>query len=144
MKRLILSPAKFFLVSKNGEGYIDVVVGVLVSMMVLVLALNVFSFLTVKQDMDYFAKEMIFSATAYGKTTDEINTRYSELTTETGLNPTISWQTTYFDSFNETVQYGDTITVTLTYHTFLKGFGVFQIPVTLTAKHSGLSQMYWK
>jgi hypothetical protein len=130
--------------SKGGEGYIDVVVGVLISTMLLVLIINVFSFLTVKQDMDYFAKEMIFVATAYGKTTDEVNSRYTELVTETGLNPTISWQTTYFDSFDETVQYGDTITVTITYHTFLKGFGVFQIPVTLTAKHSGLSQMYWK
>lgn len=130
--------------SDRGEGYIDVVVGVLVSMMVLVLALNVFSFLTVKQDMDYFAKEMIFSATTYGKTTDEVSTRYNELVSETGLNPTVTWQTTYFNDSDKTVQYGNTITVMLTFSSCLKGFGVFEIPITLTAKHSGLSQKYWK
>jgi len=130
--------------SKRGDGYIDVVVGVLVSMMLIVLSLNVFSFLTVKQDMDYFAKEMIFSASAYGKSTGEVNTRNNELVAETGLTPTITWLTTYFNASAKTVQLGDTITVTLTYSTYLKGFGIFKIPITLTAKHSGLSQRYWK
>lgn len=135
---------KSILKSKRGDGYIDVVVSVLVSMMLIVLALNVFSFLTVKQDMDYFAKEMIYSASAYGKTIGEVNTRYNELVAETGLNPTITWQTTYFNASAKTVQLGNTITVTLTYSTYVKGFGVFKIPITLTAKHSGLSQKYWK
>ena len=130
--------------SNKGEGYIDVVVSVLVSMMLLVLTLNVFTFLTIKQDMDYFAKEMIVSATTYGKTTGEITTRYSELTAETGLPPTITWQATYFNATAKTVQYGDTITVTLTYQTYVKGFGVIKIPITLVARHSGLSQKYWK
>jgi len=135
---------KSILKSKRGDGYIDVVVGVLVSMMLIVLSLNVFSFLTVKQDMDYFAKEMIYSASAYGKTTGEVNNRNTELVAETGLNPTITWQTTYFNASAKTVQLGNTITVTLTYRTYVKGFGVFKIPITLTAKHSGLSQKYWK
>ena len=130
--------------SKRGEGYVDVVVSVLVSMMMLVLALNVFSFLTIKQDMDYFAKEMIFSSTSYGKTTEEVNARHSELVDETGLNPSITWQTIYFNVSAKTVQLGNTITVILTYSTYVKGFGVFKIPITLTAKHSGLSQKYWK
>ena len=130
--------------SKRGEGYIDVIVSVLVSMMLLVLTLNVFTFLTIKQDMDYFAKEMIVSATTYGKTTGEVTTRYSELIAETGLPPTITWQAIYFNASAKTVQYGDTITVTLTYQTYVKGFGVFKIPITLIAKHSGLSAKYWK
>jgi len=135
---------KSILKSKRGDGYIDVVVSVLISMMLIVLALNVFSFLTVKQDMDYFAKEMIYSASAYGKTTGEVNNRNTELVVETGLNPTITWQTTYFNASAKTVQLGNTITVALTYSTYVKGFGVFKIPITLTAKHSGLSQKYWK
>jgi len=130
--------------SRRGDGYIDVVVSVLVSTMLIVLALNVFSFLTVKQDMDYFAKEIIYSATTSGKTIGEVNTRYNELVNETGLIPTVTWQTTYFNSTNKTVQLGNTITVTLTYHTYMQGFGVVRIPITLTAKHSGLSQKYWK
>ncbi len=130
--------------AKRGEGYIDVVISVFVLMMVIVLALNVFSFLAIKQDMDYFAKEMIFTATAFGRTTVEANARYAELEAETGISPVVSWKANYYAVTARTVQYGDTITVTLTYQTTLKGFGAIPIPITLTAKHSGLSQRYWK
>jgi hypothetical protein len=135
---------KILLKSKRGEGYIDVVISVLVAMILLVLTLNIFTFLTVKQDMDYFAKEMIYTATAFGKTTGEVDARYSELIAETGLTPTVSWQTVYFNASDKTVQYGDSITASISYSTFVKGFGVLKIPVTLIAKQSGLSQKYWK
>ncbi|OGO91727.1 MAG: hypothetical protein A2Y17_13270 [Clostridiales bacterium GWF2_38_85] len=130
--------------NKRGEGYVDVVVTVLIFMMLLVLALNMFSFLTVKQDMDYYAKEMIYCASANGRTAYKVDARKAELTSETGLNPTVTWQATYFNTSDQTVQYGDTITVTLTYNTYFKGFGVFRIPITLTAKYSGLSMKYFK
>jgi hypothetical protein len=130
--------------SKRGDGYIDVVVSVLVSMMIIVLALNVFSFLTLKQDMDYFAKEMIDSATVNGCTTGETITRYDELAAETGLHPSYSWTANYYNASSKTVQLGDTIKVTLTYSTYVQGFGIIKIPITLTAVHSGLSQKYWK
>lgn len=130
--------------NNRGEGYIDVVVSVLVSMMIIVLALNVFSFLTIKQDMDYFAKEMIEAATANGTTIGRTIDRYYELEEETGIYPSCYWSTTYYNTSERTVQLGDTITVTLNYDTYLKGFGIFKIPITLTAKHSGLSQKYWK
>ena len=39
------------LLNHRAEGYIDTVVCVMAAMMVIVLALNVFSFLTLKQDM---------------------------------------------------------------------------------------------
>lgn len=135
---------KKVLFNKRGEGYIDVVVSVFVIMILLVLTLNVFSFLTIKQDMDYFAKELIDSACANGKISSEAFARRYELTTETGLFPIVNWQTTYFNSSARTVQLGNTITVILTYNTHLEGFGVFSIPITLTAKYSGLSKKYWK
>jgi biopolymer transport protein ExbB/TolQ len=62
--------------------YIDVVISILVAMMI-VLILNIFSFMTLKQDMDYFAKEMINCASANGK----VSARYYELMTETGIAP---------------------------------------------------------
>ena len=73
---------KILLKNKRGEGYIDTVVCVLAAMMVIVLAINVFSFLTLKQDLDYFAKEMIDVSTTYGRTSGEANTRYTELCAE--------------------------------------------------------------
>jgi protein involved in sex pheromone biosynthesis len=131
--------------SRRGESYIDVSIMVLCAMMLIVLALNTFSFFVVKQDLDFYAKEMIQAAAVSGKTTGpEIDNRRRELTAQTGLNPTVTFTATYFNSTQRTVQFGNTITVTLTYKTEFKGFGIFSIPITLTAKHSGLSQRYWK
>ncbi len=130
--------------NKSGEGYIDVVVSVFVIMMLLVLTINVFSFLAIKQDLDYYAHELVESACFSGRVSSEAFARRFELTTETGLFPSVNWQTTYFNSSTKTVQLGNTITVTLTCQKNLEGFGVFKIPITLTAKYSGLSQKYWK
>lgn len=131
--------------NNRGEGYIDTVVSVVCAMMVIVLALNAFSFLTIKQDLDYFAKQMISCAATYGNTANEIFSRYDELCEETGLSPSYSFSgTEYFNSQSGKIQLGETIVVTLTYNTDVKGFGAIRIPITLTAKHSGLSQKYWK
>ena len=131
--------------SRRGENYIDTVVGVIAAMMVIVVALNIFSFLTLKQDLDYYAKEMVEVCCSYGKTCDEVQDRDEELSAELGLDPDLSFNgTEYFNVTKRTVQYGEVIVVTVTYQTYVRGLGVFRIPVTLTAKHSGLSRRYWK
>ena len=131
--------------SMRGENYIDTVVGVIAAMMVIVVALNIFSFLTLKQDLDYYAKEMVEVCCSYGKTCDEVQDRDEELSAELGLDPDLSFNgTEYFNATKRTVQYGEVIVVELTYRTYVRGLGVFRIPVTLTAKHSGLSRRYWK
>ena len=131
--------------NKRGENYIDTVVGVVAAMMVIVIALNIFSFLTLKQDLDYYAKEMVEVCCSYGKTCDEVQDRDEELSAELGLDPDLSFDgTEYFNATKRTVQYGEVIVVELTYRTYVRGLGVFRIPVTLTAKHSGLSRRYWK
>ena len=135
---------KNILKNNRGDGYIDVAVTVLIFMMLIVLALNVFSFLSIKQDMDFYAKELSYCATSFGKTSDEVEERSDELSEQTGLSPTIVWETDYFESSERTVQYGDSIKVTLTYDTYLQGFGAVRVPITLTATHSGLSMKYWK
>ena len=140
MKRL-LKPFK----TNKAEGYIDTVVCVMAAMMVIVLALNVFSFLTLKQDMDHFEKELIDTATTYGRTNEQATDRYNELCDELGISPTVSYSgTTYYNASTGKVQLGETIHVTLTYQTYVRGLGVFKIPVTLKATFSGLSQKYWK
>ena len=131
--------------SKKGEGYIDVAVSLVVIMMVIVLALNVFSFLTLKMDMDYFAREMVKVATVSGSTNNSyVKPRYDELVDELGFSPSYSWSATYYNNSSKKVQYGDSIMVTLTYQTNILGFGSTNIPITLTATYSGLSQQYWK
>ena len=131
--------------NKRAEGYIDTVVCIMAAMMVIVLALNVFSFLTIKQDMDYFAKEITDTATVHGRTSKEVSDRYQSLCEELQLQPTLDFTgTQYYNPASGKVQLGDTITVTVRYETYVQGLGIFRIPVTLYAKHSGLSQKYWK
>lgn len=134
---------KQVLSQKRGEGYIDVAVSVVVIMMLIVLALNVFSFLTIKQDMDYFAREMVEAATVTGQTyAGQTYTRYYELADEVGFYPSYYWTANYYSGYR--VQYGEPMKITLTYRTYVEGFGVFRIPITLTATYSGLSQQYHK
>ena len=43
---------KKIITSKKAEGYIDVVIGIFAMMMVVVVVLNIFQFMTLKQDLD--------------------------------------------------------------------------------------------
>jgi hypothetical protein len=133
-----------FITGTKGEGYIDSVVSILVAMMMIVLSINVFSLLTVRQNMDFFAKEMLAAATATGSTAGETAARYEELAEETGLRPDCSWEAEYFNAAEGQVQLGDTMKIRLVHHTDLKGFGMLQIPVTLSVACSGISEKYWK
>ena len=136
---------KKLLKSRRGDGYIDVVVGVLVSMMLIVLALNVFSFFTLHQDLDYFAKEMVEAACADGQTGGEANRRAEELSEEQGISPSYSWNAEYMTPTSaRRVQLGDSMTIQVRYTAYVQGLGVFRIPVTMTVTHSGVSERYWK
>lgn len=131
--------------SRRGDGYIDVVVAVLVSTMLLLLSLNLFSFFTLHQDLDYYAKEMVTAACAEGRTNGEVSTRAAELSEELGITPSYNWNTRYLSpASSQRVQLGDSIEITVRYTTYVRGVGIFKIPVTVTVTHSGLSEKYWK
>ena len=131
--------------SNRGDGYIEVVVGVFCSVLLLVFIINTFTLLVVKQNMDFYTKELLKTATIDGQISDNVATRQAQLTAETGITPTsVTWNTTYFNASQKTVQFGEKIELTITYQTTFKGFGIFNVPITLTAKHTALSQRYWK
>ncbi len=52
--------------SKRGEGYVDMCVGVIVFVMILVIAINIFSFITMRIEMDQIADELLEVATYNG------------------------------------------------------------------------------
>lgn len=136
---------KNVLKSRKGEGYIDVAIGLLASMLVLAFALNVFRFLLLKTDMDYFSKQLLETACVSGGTGEAVEERYDELASETGLYPSVSWEgTEYFRSGHPAVQYGETIRLQLTLNENLRGFGLLSFPVQLTTSVGGLSRRYWK
>ena len=129
---------------KRGEGYIDICVGVICFVAALVVAINIFSFITLRVEMGEIADELIEEATYTGAFSTEftarsnaLKTQYFSFTTETGADK-------YFNSTYKRVQLGETMWVKISVNTYVRGLGVFKIPVTVSVKKTGLSEKYWK
>ncbi|WP_312699294.1 DUF4320 family protein [Sedimentibacter sp.] len=124
---------------KSGEGYIDVAVVVLCSMLVIALAVKVFPVFIAKQQIDTFATELIREAEIAGQVGSETSRREQLLREKTGLIPTVSWSKT------GRIQLNEEINVTVTYKTDIGLFGGFgSFPITLRADAAGRSEVYWK
>lgn len=125
--------------SKRGEGYIDVLVLVLVAMLVLALCLRVLPVFVAKHQLDTFATELVREAEIYGRVGSETTRRAGALQEQTGLAPRIEWS----DTGN--IQLNQEVTVTLTLQTNIGLFGNFgSFPITLRAEATGKSERYWK
>ena len=135
---------KKVLSSRKGEGYIDMCVGVVVFVMILVIAINIFSFITLKVEMDQIAEDLIESATYSGEfDTDFWNAdmynldEYYYYDIDYGADE-------YFNEAYRRVQLGTRMWGTISKDTYIKGLGIFKIPVTVSVTRSGLSERYWK
>lgn len=135
---------KNLLKGKRGEGYVDMCVGVIVFVMILVIAINIFSFITLRIEMDQIADELIETATYHGcygnefyKCDNDMMDQYFYYDIDYGADE-------YFNTTYKRVQLGHVMWVEVSVTTDIKGLGVFKIPVTLTVHRSGLSQKYWK
>ena len=130
--------------NKRGEGYIDLCVGVVVFVIMLVVAINVFSFVTLRIEMEQIADEMLQTATETG----EFGSEYREtenILKERYFDFEVSEKAERYHNISyKRVQLGERMEVTVTVHTKVNGVGVFSIPVTLNVKKSGLSEKYWK
>ena len=135
---------KRILKSRRGEGYIDICIGVIVFVMILVIAINIFSFITLRVEMDQIADELLESATFTGCFGSDFQSRNAELKEQYYSYDVSYGADEYFNSTYHRVQLGHVMNVTVTVHTEVKGLGIFSIPVTLSVTRSGLSQKYWK
>ena len=134
MKRI-----QYLLKERQGEGYIDVVVLVLCAMFVLALAMRVLPVFIQKQQLDYYASELVREAEVTGRVGEETSRRAAVLTEKTGLTPDITWST------QGQIQLNSDVTVTLTMETNIGLFGdLGSFPVTLRAQAVGKSEVYWK
>ena len=129
---------------KHGEGYIDICVGVVVFVMVLVIAINIFEFVTIRVEMDEIADELIETATYYGCFGEDFTNADMYMIDNYYWYDLDYGADKYFNSVYERVQLGDRMWVKISLDTYIKGLGVFKIPVTLTVTKSGLSEKYWK
>ena len=123
----------------RGEGYIDVAVLVLCTMLVVALAVKVLPVYIAKSQLDTFAAELCREAEIAGRVGSETSLREQVLREKTRLDPVVTWSKTGKIQLNQEF----TVTVTLRRDIGLfGGFGSF--PITLTAKATGKSEVYWK
>lgn len=135
---------KKFIKSIKGEGYIDVVIGIFAMMMVLVVVLNIFQFLTLKQDLDEISGQLIETATFNGCFDSKFDERVENLQNQFFEFEVDTDAESYFNSTYERVQLGDQMDVYVSVETYVQGLGMFRIPVTVTSHRSGISEKYWK
>ena len=130
--------------NKKAEGYIDICVGVVALLCVLVLTINIYSFLTLKQDLDEISEQLIQVATYNGSFSDAFNQRANDLKTQFfDFDYTVS-ASSYYNAALKKVQLGQKMTVTVSVQTRLVGVGVVSVPITCTSTRSGISEKYWK
>lgn len=125
--------------NKRGEGYIDVAVLVLCSMLVIALAVKVLPVYIAKNQLDTFATELCREAEIAGRVGSETTQRAQVLKEKTGLDPAVTWSKT------GKIQLDEEFTVTVSMQENIGLFGGFgSFPVTLTAQATGKSEVYWK
>lgn len=134
---------KKHITGKSGEGYIDVCIGVVIFVTLLVIALNLFNFVSIRTQMDQIADELIETATYTGRFGNEYEEEKGRLKTDYFVFNAECGADEYFNSTNK-VQLGNKMWVTVSVDTEVKGVGIFKIPVTLRVKKSGISEKYWK
>lgn len=149
---------------KRGEAYIDTVVTVFLSLMVIAVSLNLYSYYTAYHRLDYIAQEMLRISAMRGETAGtEIEERFDELKSNTGLgndgdgshgygrteNLSYSYEGSEIinnaNNVTGAVQIGNVIRITLTCNAkvnLMGKTGIVQVPMSITK--TGLSEYYWK
>lgn len=124
---------------KRGEGYIDVAVIVFCLMLVIALGVRLFPIFITKLQLDNFADELVREAEICGRIGSETSARQSVLEEKTGLHPSVYWST------GGNIQLNEEVTVTVVLQRDLGLFGRFgSYPITIRARASGKSEVYWK
>lgn len=135
---------KKVITSKKAEGYIDVVVGIFAILMVVVVVLNIFQFMSLKQDLDEISGQLIETATFNGCFASEFDERVESLQNQFFDFQVDTDAESYFNAHYKRVQLGDQMDVYVSVETYIQGLGMFKIPVTVTSHRSGISEKYWK
>jgi len=133
-----LKRLKDILKDQGGERYVDVVVILLVALLVIALGMKVFPVFVAKNELNTFANELARVAEIEGRIGSATNIKENELEALMGFSPDVSWST------SGRVQLNDEFTVTVTREVDIGFFEFGAFPITLTAKASGRSEVYWK
>ena len=127
---------------RNGEGYVDVAVTVMIVAFVLLFAVNMISLVALNQNMKTAADQLVEYASQKGTT--DIDDYADDLKEKFGTEFTYSFDESEVMNEHGKVQLGDKIVCRVSYDITLVGFGEFIHPVSIKASSSGISRVYWK
>lgn len=128
--------------SKKGEGYIDIVISVIVLLSIAILTINLYSFYTLKAKMDEIANVLIDTATQTGEFGDTFNAMVEVMHAN---NPEINFTVSidaeeWYNSTLKQVQYGTRMSVGVHTSQVLNGGGMFRMNIPCSVVRSGLSE----
>ena len=127
---------------KNGEGYVDVAVTVLIVAFVLLFAVNMVSLVALNQNIKTAADQLVEYASQKGTTA--IDDYADDLKEKLGTEFSYSFEESEFIDGSGKVQLGDKIVCRVSYDITMIGFGDFIHPVSINTSASGISRVYWK
>ena len=131
--------------SKSGETYLEVAIGVLCVVMFLVIALNIFSAVTMYIHMDRIANDLLDVATYTGEFGDAFDAKIAELEERYFDFEVSIYSDKYYNTALKRVQLGDLMVVTVKANLVINGFGEgIEIPIEPKVQRSGKSENYWK
>lgn len=125
-------------IDKRGEGYLDIVVLVLIAMMIIALGIKVFPAFIAKDRLNTFANQLLRESQTQGM----IEIDYSHIVNEINIE-SVTWEANTLGS--NKVQLDELISIMCTSNIeigLFGDFGSFSIP--LRSKATGKSEVYWK
>lgn len=129
--------------NRKGEGYIDGAIVILICVMMIALAFAVYPVFVAKSQINQFAGEIIREAEISGAIGQNVNNRIEKLEKELIKVDDITWDAEYIQGTKK-VQLDGSIEVTVKKNMDIGFFKFGSFPVTLTARDSGYSEVYWK
>lgn len=136
---------KHKLLSERGEAsYISTFVYILVAVIMIAFILNIFHIISVKQEMDHIADQLVKQIQLNGGVNNDTDTLFAYLSGNiTGTDP-ISYQVTCNGGSNK-IQIGSPFYVLITTKGYIGNVGNFNFfPITISAQGAGVSEHYWK
>ena len=138
---------KTFVKNQSGEGYVDVAIVILIVFALMASLLAVFPILSAQQSLNSTVRQIARTVEITGNAGIEVDALLDQLTS---TNPdSLTWQTTWKDPVNKTIQLKTPFTVTANKTVPLTiispSFGdPLVIEISITASASGISEVYYK
>lgn len=132
---------------QSGEGYVDIAIIILIVFVLMASLLAVFPILTAQQSLNNTVRQIVRTVEITGNAGTEVDNLLTQITSVKPDN--LTWQTTWKDAANKTIQLKTSFTLTATKKVPLvvlrPSFGeplVIEIEISATA--SGISEVYFK